>query len=248
MKRVVFAVLVAAVSTCIAGSSVWAGSMYGPASPVSAPGKGTLGFFYNWYGDKWEGNHNFVDLKVGQNQAVVEGAYGLSKDLEIYGRLGGADMTARFKGSDYRLRDDMDLIGTAGARMIFARPSPQFSLGGNLQMNYAFSNYKDRFDYNTLRVKVKDLWDVNLALYGQFQPSRNVLVYAGPQLYYGEFRARVYDHIYGESASATYKPKSSIGAVAGTAFAIPGAPNVKFFAETQYRDRVSVGGGIAYNF
>jgi hypothetical protein len=246
MKKIVFAALVAVLATGFIGSNLWAGSIYGPASPLSAPGKFSLGFAYNWYGDEWEGNHGMRDIKVGQNQVVVEGAYGLSKDFELYGRLGGGDFTGKFEGTGYKAKDDMRIIGTAGARMIFARINPQFSIGGNLQLNWAFSDYKDSFDYGTLKVKVKDLWDVNFALYGQFQPSKNVMVYVGPQLYYGEFEARVND--FGYKYSATYEPKSRVGGVLGTTFTLPGVQNVKFFAETQYRDKFSLGGGIAYNF
>jgi len=78
------------------------------------------------------GTASFDAFVLKSNQAYLQGSYALSKNVEVYARLGGADM----KSSD-EFSDSAKIFGTVGLRGFFYT-NGWFSMGGFFSGKYVF--------------------------------------------------------------------------------------------------------------
>jgi hypothetical protein len=141
--------------------------MFGPTEPTAAPGKYSLGAGYFYDYTKWKTNG--PDVRTESNQGYAQGSFAPTKNFDLFGRLGGADLKAEGKANT-------KLFGTLGGKAIFYQDNIA-ALGVFGQGTYHFE------DYNTGVVKIKDYYDVQAGLSAQVK-FQDFIIYGGGFWYY----------------------------------------------------------------
>ena len=120
MKRVVLCAFLLLFVMC---GFVSAGE-FGPTEPTAGVGKFSLEAGYFWNDTKWK--VDFLDnFRTQSNQAYVQASFAPMKSLEVFARIGGADMRTRDTVND--LSDNGKLFGTIGAKaMLYQRRDFRF--------------------------------------------------------------------------------------------------------------------------
>jgi hypothetical protein len=235
MKKVIFTTLF--LFFFMAGFT--SAGQFGPTEPTAAQGKFSLGVGYFWEDTKFDvldGN-----IRTKSNQVYVQGSFVPVKNLEIFGRLGGANL--EIKDTDVDFKDGARLFSTLGAKFMFFE-TRMFGLGAFAQGTYHFQDYKDSFDGADL--KIKNYYNIQAGLSGQVK-LENFIIYGGAFWYYA--RATVDatgSSIEGISDSATLKEKAPIGGFLGVK--IPFTKQIALNLEGQYRDEFSGGAFLSYAF
>jgi hypothetical protein len=216
---------------------------FGPLDSTAEAGKFTLGVGYFFEDTKWKAD-DFGDFRTESNQYYLQVSYGLPKNWEVYGRIGGADMKLKSDGFLDGTKDSTQPFGTLGIKGAFFKKN-QFSFGAFAQGTYR-SEYKDSATVGGTEVdsKFKDHYDINVGLAAQLKFG-NFLVYGGPFWYYARAKAELSASGY-QDVSETVKEKDNIGGFLGVK--IPITKRVGLNIEGQLRDRTSYGAMITYAF
>jgi hypothetical protein len=235
---------------------------FGPATPAARPGQVSqeVGYFHSradWTTD--DEDKGFGDRKLSQNQIYLQAGYGLAPGWEAYFRLGGADLrmgkTVSVLNESDEPSDSFAPFATLGARGLLY-DGQAFDLGLFAQGSYFFP-YEDRVGGEIgespdpvlpaeEKLKLQHLWDVDagLTLQGSF---RQVTLYAGPFLYYGQGKMRSKVEALGlsDSSTSTYEPDGYLGGMAG--IRIPLFRHIYLILEGQTRSgEFSAGGAVSY--
>ncbi len=238
---------------CAIGS---AAGPFGPPESVPIKEGGLQTAFGYWYNeDKYA---NGTDHVVRQNQLYSELGYGFAHSLEIYGRIGVADLKIlnAFSSSDVStttakndFSDNWQLFGTLGAKGFYPIDNI-FGIGTFIQGTYSFSDFSDSiagarngaaFASTT---KVENPWDINFGVGFQAAIPAGVKLYAGPYIYYAEAKVSSSPNVPGvvlPAADATLKNKLNVGGFAG--IDVPIGKGFHMNLEGQCAERFS--GGVA---
>jgi hypothetical protein len=232
----------------------WAGQ-FGPPTPITEEGRVNLGIGYSSGSTKWEPeNRDWLESKIEQNHAYLEGAYGLMKNVEGYLRLGVADAKAKnaFLFDSLRDFEDSDKpFGTVGVKGILYSDHA-FTWGPFIQGSL-YSTYEDKRSGTmsgtpvTAEIKIKNPWEVNLGIAVQTNIGENTL-YGGPFLYKtrAEMEGEAGTFGIGSSGSTFYEEKDVFGGFLGLRFLFGNGFNGGI--EAQYRSRGSVGISLGKSF
>lgn len=259
-----------AIIVLFVGGAAYAGQ-FGPVDPAAKEGQFSVGIGAMHKQAKWEPNDDdfFEDSKVKQNQIYIQAGYGVVKNLEIYARLGLADL----KINDAFLVDDFDdglkPFGTLGVKGVFPL-TKAISIAPFAQASI-YSNYSDDmtatdtlpaplevggviFPAGTytvdVRGKVERPWEIDLGAALQAKVG-DAIIYGGPVLYWSnaEFKADVTltGPVSGAgSVSSDAEEKSNIGGFAG--FRLPLAKGIAVEVEGQLKSKFSIAGAVLFSF
>jgi len=264
IKKLALAIAIAAIFAT--GSMVYAGQ-FGPPEPAAKEGKAALGlgYFYSSAKLKPKNTEDFWEIKPTQNQAYLQLGYGIAKNWEVYLRVGGADIKIKNAITDTDLtntgpkdfKDGIKPFGTLGIRgLLYESNNKSFGIGPFIQTSL-YSSYKDEWtlselgwsDSGTIKVKVKNPWDVNLGISAQVKIGE-VILYGGPAAYWNKAKAEgdAQNLTTGKSfsGSTTFKEKNNIGGFAGVR--VPLGKGLSLEVEGQMKSKFSMGGALTYSF
>lgn len=152
------------------------------------------------------------------------------------------------------LQDNWNFFGTLGAKGFYPFHRA-FGIGAFLQGSYTFSDYNDRLSgtHNgapfTTKVKVKDLWDVNLGIAFQATVPKDIKLYLGPYLYYSEATLSPSARVPGlefSGGDVKLKNKTLVGGFAG--FDVPLFRGFHLNVEGRYAEKLSVGAALLFSY
>lgn len=237
---------------------------FGPTEPTANPGKFSLGIGYFWEDTKWDVFD--TSLRTQSHQVYLQGSFAPTKNFEIFGRLGGANLET--KDTDFDFKDDANLFGTLGLKVMFYQDKI-FGLGAFAQGTYHFEDYKDSDSFagadvingipvntfGTVDYKIKDYYDVQAGISGQIK-CQNFIVYGGPFVYFGRAKLEGNGIATGTTPfgtvtllfddSETMEEKTTFGGFLGVK--IPFTKQLGLTLEGQYRDEFSGGAYLSYSF
>lgn len=220
--------------TFIATSIAIAGQ-FGAPQPVANDKGFALGVGYFYSQNKWEPRDNTIDKdwKMTRNEVYIQ-ASGALKYIEGYVRLGGSDMKLEDGlgvGNDFD--DSGKAFGSVGARGIFY-VTPSFGIGPVFQAS-VYDNFKDTA--GPVTVEMKNPWEVGLALAFQGNIGDNLILYAGPYLFWSQFKVE---------DGPSWEAKSNFGGMGGIRFKFNRIFSIE--AEGQYTNELSAGAVFNVSF
>lgn len=208
---------------------------FGAPQPFANEQGFALGAGYFYSQNKWEPSNNSTgtDYKMTRNEVYLQGS-GATKYAEGYLRLGGADMNFEDgKGIGNDFKDSGRIYGGVGARGIY-QVTPYFGIGPVVQASL-YDNFTDSIGSTTF--KMKDLWEVGVALAFQGNIGNNLILYAGPYLYWSQFKI---------DGGSSWEAKGNFGGMGGVRFKINHTFSIE--AEGQYTNEFSAGGFLSVSF
>jgi hypothetical protein len=262
--------LIAAIILLYAGAAL--ADQFGPPEPAAKPGKPVFGIGYFFAKEKLvPSNSDFLGVSdfwqnttFSQNQAYLQGGVAVSDTWEVFARVGVADLRAKdvfnFGAGTDDMKDYYNLYGTLGFKgVLYSAPGftlgpfSTFGLGPVVKGSY-FADYQDRRSGNIsgsdvgMTYKVKQMWDINLALSMQTKLS-SITLFGGPFVYWKNVRSDLTVDISGTgsfSDSTKYESDNKLGGFIG--LRIPFKNNLTFELEGQYTNRMAGGASILYSF
>jgi hypothetical protein len=253
-------------------SSMAYADQFGPPEPQVREGQLALGIGYFYADEKLKPSDDsylgtpgfWQKASFTQNQAYLQASFGILKDWEIFGRLGGADMRVKdafdFKTSMDDAKDNLRVYGTFGFKGVLYR-NPRFVLGplstftmGPVFKSSIYSNYNDSASGTiggtaiTSTYNVKEMWDANLAWSMQTKLS-SLTFFAGPFVYWKHAKASLDVIITGTGAfsdSTKYESDNWVGGFAGVR--VPLTKHLSLEVEGQYTNKASAGAVVMYSF
>ena len=234
MKRIIFSGFILLFVMCGFASA----GMFGPTEPAADPGKFSLGVGYFWDDTKWKTRGD--DIRTQSNMGYVQGSFAPTKNFEVFGRLGGADL--KTKGEDPNFKDGAKTFGTLGVKAMLYQDKI-FGFGAFAQGTDRFQDYKD--SDSTGQLKLKNYYDVQAGLSAQVK-VQSFIIYGGGFWYYARTKAEFTGTTPGDTASTTFKEKTPIGGFLGVK--IPFTKQISLNVEGQVRDDVSAGALLSYAF
>ena len=201
-----------------------AAAQIGPPQPRAAPFDYTLGVGLHNLQNEW----NPYDYTVSRNRVYLEGSFGLSENLEVFGRVGGSDWTINDVNTyEEDLEKDVSshgypAFGSLGIRGRGWQAGP-WSLGASLEVAW----------YNALETNLRWDYDVYQELYFDSTLEFNIgitlgyelgcsIVYGGPLFHFAYTRADVRTHEFGmdwdvedDIDELTVRDKAGVGAFLG---------------------------------
>ena len=238
-----------------------AGGPFGPPQPMAKEAGGYhTGIGYWFHEDQYK---NGTDQVSRQNQVYSELGYGSRKGWEITARVGMSDLklidafsssTASTVTSKKDFEDQGEWFGTVGAKGFY--PFNQtFGLGAFIQGTYYFGDFTDAVSGTrngvpfSVKLEVKNLWDVNFGLGFQATVPYGIKMYFGPCVYYSEAKVSPSTNVPGlalASGEMTIKNKTGFGGFTG--IEVPLAKGFRLNLEGHYTEKVSVGAAVVYAY
>ena len=236
-----------------------AGGAYGPPAPMTRADGGLHTAFGYWYQeDKFKGQAAFA---MKQHQLYSELGYGFGNHMDLYARIGlstlkvsdafsSSNPGATVSGNDFS--ESWKFFTTIGAKGYYPL-NRTIGIGAFLQGTYYFSDFTDNVSgtHNgvpyTMELGIKNLWDIHFGISLQATIHRDIRVYIGPCIYYGEGRVSPSANIPGLAFSAgdvTIRNTTNVGGYAGLDMALP--KSFRLLVEGHYAERLSTGLAIAY--
>jgi hypothetical protein len=231
---------------------------FGTTEPTASPGKFSLGLGYFNENMSWQSTV-YNNFRTTSNQGFVQVSYGIAKPLEVYGRIGGANM--KMKDFSPYISDNAKPFGTLGLKYQFYKGTI-FGFGAFAQGSY-YSYFNDSamapgittsgtivpnaiYDY-----KIKNYYNLNAGLSAQAK-FKSFIVYGGGFLY--RSRAKVESTtsgIIGTTFRTSYfndniKERNNLGAFLGVK--IPITKQLGLNLELQQREYSSCGAILSYSF
>jgi hypothetical protein len=210
--------------------SVASAGQFGPPEPMSDPGKFSLGLGY-WLDQSKMKQEGDGTLRERSNQYYLQGNYTLLKDWEVYARLGAADLSLK---NHREHSGDPEAYGTVGFKGVLYR-----------YKNFAIGPFVDGSWYADHDHVARDQWGVNLGVSAQYKIpvcDRDLTLYAGPFAYWNRAEREGFGY-WGRDL----KEKNNVGGFFGVK--VPIVKQKLFLtAETQAKDRMSVGASLNYAF
>ncbi len=253
-------------------SSAAYANQFGPPEPQVKEGQLAMGIGYFFSEEKLKPSDDSFLGTAGfwqkasftQNQAYLQASFGILKDWEIFGRLGGADIKIKdafdFRTATDDAKDNYKLFGTFGFKGVLYR-NPKFVLGpfstvtmGPIFKGTMYSNYSDTAVGTiggtgvAMTYNVKEMWDVNLAWSMQTKLS-SLTFFAGPFVYWKHAKSSLDVAIAGTGVftdSTKYEPDNWVGGFAGVR--IPLTKHLSVELEGQYTNKASAGAVVMYSF
>lgn len=228
-------IVIAAILFIFIATGIAAAGQFGAPQPVANPNGFALGVGYFYSQNKWEPNDNLsnYEYKMTRNEVYIQ-ASGATKFIEGYVRLGGTN--AKFENETItapEFNDSGVIFGGIGARGYYPVTS-NFGIGPVIQA----SLYDDFTDSsNGVEVKFKTPWEVGAALAFQGTIGDNLIIYAGPYLFWSGFDI---------DGGGSWEAKSNFGGMGGVRFKFNKTFSIE--AEIQYTDEVSAGGMFTVSF
>jgi hypothetical protein len=252
MKRVVLCAFLLLFVMC---GFVSAGQ-FGPTEPTASPGKFSLETGYFWNDTKWKMDY-IDDFRTQSNQFYVQASFAPTKSLEIFGRLGGADLST--KGTVNNMSDTSNMFGTIGGKAMLYQHGI-FGFGAFAQGTHYFSDYKDNVNLSQyggfpVNVAMTDYYDVQGGLSGQVK-VQNFILYGGGFWYYAQAHVNVstpigvappfLGSISLQLLSEKLREQNAFGGFMGVK--VPLTKRFSVNVEGQLRDRISGGMSLVYAF
>jgi len=210
---------------------------FGAPQPVANPNGFALGVGYFYSQNKWEPTDNTSDFdsKMTRNEVYLQ-ASAATKYVEGYLRLGGTNVkldndTSVAFGTDFN--DSGVIFGGIGARGYYPVTS-NFGIGPVVQASL-YDNFTD--SYNGVEIKLKNPWEISAALAFQGNIGDNLIIYAGPYLFWSKFDI---------DGGGSWEAKSNFGGMGGVRFKF--GKNFSIEIEGQYTDEFSAGGVFTVSF
>jgi hypothetical protein len=268
--------IIAVVLLLFSGGIVYA-DQFGPPEPLAQQGKVAFGVGY-FYGSETlkPSNDTFAapgaiqndfwqKATFNQNKAYIQLNYGVCKNWEVFGRLGGADLQSKeafnFNAYTDDFRDSYQVYGTLGFKgVLYSNPKASwgpfssFSIGPIIKGSY-YSDYSDSASGAiggtavNMTYNVKEMWDVNLAISMQTKVMEKVTLFAGPFVYWRNLKSSLDIQIVGTgtfSDSTKYESENNIGGFAG--FRVPLTNALSLDLEAQYTNQFGAGASVMYRF
>lgn len=228
-------IIIAAILFTFITTGIAAAGQFGAPAPMANPNGFALGVGYFYSQNKWEPRDNTLDkdYKMTRNEVYIQ-ASGATKYIEGYVRLGGADMKLEDGlgvGNDFE--DSGKVFGSVGARGIYY-VTPNFGIGPVVQASL-YDNFKD--SVGPLTVEMKSLWEVGAALAFQGNIGDNLILYAGPFLFWSQFRVE---------DGPSWEAKQNFGGMGGLRFKFNKTFSIE--AEGQYTNEFSAGAMFNVSF
>jgi hypothetical protein len=215
---------------------------FGPTELTAQAGKFSFGVGYFFEDTKWEGPTLFEhewDIRTESHQGYLQGSYGITKDWEVYGRLGAGDVKFNDKDMD-ELRDSAKIFGSLGFKgVMYSYRMFSLSLFGQGTL---YSDCKDSISGRPVTgdLELKDYYNLNAGLSGQLK-HKDFAIYGGPFWYYSRAKLDVSVNVPGSliSDSGGVESKHNMGGFLGVS--IPLDTRVRLNFEGQLRHSISYG-------
>lgn len=228
-------IIIAAIMFTFISTGIAAAGQFGAPQPVANPNGFALGVGYFYSDNLWEpkGNTTDKDYKMTRNEAYLQ-ASAATKYIEGYLRLGGANMNLEDgKGIGNDFEDSGVIYGTIGARGIYY-VTPSFGIGPVFQASL-YDNFTDSLAGT--QIKLKNPWEIGVALAFQGNLGDNLIIYAGPYLFWSRFDV---------DGGSSWEVKSNFGGMGGVRFKFNKTFSIE--VEGQYTDEFSAGGMFTVSF
>jgi hypothetical protein len=228
-------IIIAAILFTFIATGIAAAGQFGAPQPVANDKGFALGVGYFYSSNLWEPTHNTTDkdYKMTRNEGYLQ-ASGATKFMEGYVRLGGANMNLEDgKGVGIDFKDNGVIYGSIGARGIYYI-TPNFGIGPVFQASL-YDNFTDSI--NGVEIKLKNPWELGLALAFQGNIGENLIIYAGPYLFWSKFDV---------DGGSSWEAKSNFGGMGGVRFKF--GKNFSIEVEGQYTNEFSAGGMFTVSF
>lgn len=241
---------------------VWAGQ-FGAPEPMANPGKFSVGIGAFYSSEKLKASDDgflggadfWQKTRFTTSEGYVQGSFGIVKNWEIFGRLGGAQMfvSDAFNFNSYTddFKDRWNLYGTLGVKGVVWSSGP-FSVGPVFHASY-YDRFKDSTagtiggNYVNMNYEVSEIWDMNLGVSVQAKFS-GVTFFAGPFVYWRNAVSNLEITSGGRfgSDSTRYVSENNVGGFGGVR--IPIMKNFAIEVEGQYTNMFSAGALAVYKF
>lgn len=258
MKIVKIIVIIVFVILIVPGRAA-AGGPFGPPQPIAKEAGGLhTGIGYWFHEDKYK---NGTEQVTRQNQVYSELGYGSRNGWEITARVGMSDLklidafsssTASTATSKKDFEEHGKFFGTVGAKGFYPF-NKTFGMGAFIQGTYYFSDFTDTVSGTrngvpfSVKLSVKNLWDVNFGMGFQVTVPYGIKMYIGPSVHYSELKVSPSADVAGvalASGETTMKNKTGFGGFTG--IEVPLAKGFRLNLEGQYTERLSVGAAVIY--
>jgi len=243
----------------IAPGRAAAGGSFGPPQPIVKEAAGIhTGIGYWFHEDTYK---NGTERVIRQNQVYSELGYGSRNGWEITARVGMSDLklidafsspTASTATSKTDFEEHWKFFSTVGAKGFYPF-NKTFGMGAFIQGTYYFSDFTDTVSGTqngvpfSVKLGVKNLWDVNFGMGFQATVPYGIKIYIGPYLHYSEFKVSPSTGVAGvafASGETTMKNKTCFGGYTG--IEVPLAKGFRLNLEGQYTERLSAGAAVLY--
>ena len=258
MKIVKIIVIIVFVILIVPGRAA-AGGPFGPPQPIAKEAGGLhTGIGYWFHEDKYK---NGTEQVTRQNQVYSELGYGSRNGWEITARVGMSDLklidafsssTASTATSKKDFEEHGKFFGTVGAKDFYPFNNT-FGIGAFIQGSYYFSDFADTVSGTrngipfSVKLSVKNLWDVNFGMGFQVTVPYGIKMYIGPSVHYSELKVSPSADVAGvalASGETTMKNRTGFGGFTG--IEVPLAKGFRLNLEGQYTERLSVGAAVIY--
>lgn len=237
--------------------SAYALGPIGIAEPLTGAYRFSLGFGYSYFRAEYKPDDEFIrtpvavlewlDTDVKSNQFYLQGTYALHSGVEVYARLGIADLQADDAWVGIDFEDNYKFFGTLGAKaLVFSNWF--MSVAPYVQASF-FSSYKDVVTGQaqgilaSFEVEVENPVDMNGGIIFHFKSATETYhFYAGPMIFWSQAKAKATITIAGTkfTDSTTVTENNFIGAFAGIHIWLGGPFQLQ--AEGQYRSKFALAG------
>lgn len=226
------------------GGAAYAGA-FGAPEPTGDENEHSLGVGYFFSSVELKPRMaDFSRITLDQRQAAVTASqrdFGFTEDWGGFLRVGASDV------DDGRgFRDDFRPFARAGVKGVFVRRS-RFRIGpaieAGLQSGYSADQSIPGGGVATGRIR--NMWDVSLALGFQGEIGDRLIVYAGPFLSYVRAEVRLASTA-GDDRSSVYTAGDAVGAYGGIRLILPWGFSIE--VEGQHRGVASAGAELACSF
>jgi len=243
----------------IASGRAAAGGSFGPPQPIVKEAAGIhTGIGYWFHEDTYK---NGTERVIRQNQIYSELGYGSRNGWEITARVGMSDLklidafsspTASTATSKTDFEEHWKFFSTVGAKGFYPFNNT-FGMGAFIQGTYYFSDFTDTVSGTqngvpfSVKLGVKNLWDVNFGMGFQATVPYGIKIYIGPYFHYSEFKVSPSTGVAGvafASGETTMKNKTYFGGYTG--IEVPLAKGFRLNLEGQYTERLSAGAAVLY--
>lgn len=230
-------IIITAILFTFIATGIAAAGQFGAPQPVANENGFALGVGYFYSQNKWEPRDNTSndDFKMTRNEVYIQ-ASAATKYIEGYLRLGGTNVklengTSVANGTDFN--DSGVIFGGIGARGYYPVTS-NFGIGPVIQASL-YDNFTD--SYNGVEIKLKSPWEIGAALAFQGNIGNDLIIYAGPYLFWSEFKV---------DGGDSWEAKSNFGGMGGVRFKF--GKNFSIEIEGQYTNEFSAGGMFTVSF
>jgi hypothetical protein len=184
-----------------------------------------------------------IDSTIGQTMLFLQAGYVMTDNVDVYARVGTADMTAGDLFDDEDFSDGYAPFTALGVKALVI-DNESFSLGAFAEGSYFLGSWEDSGEVNGVSVamEIGQSYELNTGLIFQTEVE-GAEVYLGPLFFIHEGNVDISGSV---SDSGTYEEDTNIGGFFGICWPMKNGINIEL--EGQVRSAFSAGATIQYVF